>query len=328
MKPLHFSDPIVRKGDTNLKLTSKNNRKSFTMIELIFVIVIMGFLGKFGVEFLFQAYDGYIKTKIFNDLQSNSSSAVEYVSNKLKNRIKSSTIVREEDDSFEPLDGYDKATANIIEWIGADIESFRGIDNPYWSGVLDLSASDKTKLVPLNSDLDEVDDLIQILSDNNSTIDDAAIYFIGSNSLSTGASAPSWGWDGNTTKFDTQTEKIHPIVRSGNNFAPANSAGDTIADGFNGVTAFEYYQLAWTAYAIGIDDYNNTTNAGTLTLWYGYQPWKGHSYRDANKKIAIMRNVSTFQFLGMNSLIKIQVCTKSLLIKDEEYSICKEKTIF
>lgn len=311
-----------------MRLKNKTNRKAFSMIELIFVIVIMGILGKFGVEFLFQAYNGFIQTKISNQLQANSSAAVEYVSSKLKNRIKASLIVREKlgvNPPFQSLDGYSLATAPIIEWIGADVESYRGDTGPFWSGVLDLQASTHLNLVPLGGDLGKVDALIQTLSDGGSTIDDAAIYFIGSYTIA--GDADGWGWDSNTTVFDTQVgHYIHPIKRNGTSFTPVKSDGTATVDSFVG---YEYYQLAWTAYAIGIDDYDDNNNSGTLSLWYDYQPWKGEKYTDDDtKKITIMENVSSFQFLGVNSLVKIQVCTKSRLIKDEEYSICKEKTIF
>jgi len=39
-------------------------RAAFTMIELIFVIVVMGIIGKFGVEFLAQAYKSFIFSSV------------------------------------------------------------------------------------------------------------------------------------------------------------------------------------------------------------------------------------------------------------------------
>ena len=44
-------------------------RFAFSMLELIFVIVILGVLSKFGVEFLAQAYNNFIFSKINNTLQ-------------------------------------------------------------------------------------------------------------------------------------------------------------------------------------------------------------------------------------------------------------------
>ena len=115
---------------------------------------------------------------------------------------------------------------------------------------------------------------------------------------------------------------MHPIKAGDNEdeFAP-NTTGD-----FSGRDMYEYYKLAWSAYAIGFSDYNETTHMGTLTLWYNYQPWEGEKYSDGNSTI-LMDGVSTFRFRSIGSVIEVQVCTKSNLIQGDEYSICKEKTV-
>lgn len=305
--------------------------KAFTMLELIFVIVIMAILSKFGIEFLAQSYSGFINSKINNELQSNSAISIEFIAKRLQNRIKSSTIAREDNNTFTPLKDYTNTTANILEWVGSDIDGFRGDILPYWSGLIDLNSTITTSanLSSPATDTDKINALINILSNGNSGIEDAAIYFVNPDSLDT-----NWGWDGNINKFSTQLgidannqNAIHPIDSNGtNSFKPVTSDGSD--NNFSQVIAYEFYKLAWSAYAIGINDWNTTKNSGTLTLWYDYQPWKGESYSIDAKSVAIMENVSSFRFIAKESLIKIQVCVKSSLIKNEEYSICKEKTIF
>jgi len=39
-----------------------------------------------------------------------------------------------------------------------------------------------------------------------------------------------------------------------------------------------------------------------------------------------MENVDTFRFKAIGSIVKIQVCIKTDLVED--YSLCKEKTIY
>ncbi|MBN2782153.1 MAG: prepilin-type N-terminal cleavage/methylation domain-containing protein, partial [Campylobacterales bacterium] len=81
-------------------------RLAFTMIELIFVIVVMGIVGKFGVEFLAQAYNNYVYASINNSLQAKSEMAVESIASRLQNRIKNSIIARDIDNNlFEALAG-------------------------------------------------------------------------------------------------------------------------------------------------------------------------------------------------------------------------------
>jgi len=53
----------------------------------------------------------------------------------------------------------------------------------------------------------------------------------------------------------------------------------------------------------------------------------GEEYTDG-KKVLLAENVSTFRFISLGSLMKIQVCIKSDLLEGEEHSICKDKTVF
>lgn len=309
---------------------NKKLSHAFTMLELIFVIVVMGIIGKFGVEFLAQAYNGFIHSKISSDLQANSSSAVKFIANRLQYRIKDSVIARETDNSFSGLASYSAATAPVLEWVGTDIDGFRGDDNsPYWSGIISLNPADSniTLLTSPNTNTTNINNLINILSGGDSGINDAALYFIDS----TSDIVNGYGWDFSTGAFTDQNQTMHPINASGlTGFSPA-------VGNFSGVAISEYYKLAWTAYAVGIVNYDTTDdkNTGTLTLWYDYQPWNGDTYLTkadgtATKSQTIMENVSTFQFMAIGSLIKIQVCSNSDLLENEneEYSVCKEKTIY
>ena len=97
------------------------------------------------------------------------------------------------------------------------------------------------------------------------------------------------------------------------------------------IKIFEYYKLAWSAYAVVLKN-------GNLTLHYNYQPWNGDTYlkkyggvTDTNTTL-LMQNVDTFRFMAIGSIVKIQVCVFSDLLKNSKedmgYSICKEKTIY
>ena len=294
-------------------------RFAFTMIEQIFVIVIMGIIGKFGVEFLAQAYTSYMYEKINHTLQTNSGMAVEQIAKRLEYRIKDSVIARI-DTTTSPIPISDASGSNykVLEWIAFDNEGFRGITKPYWSGIIDLDDSNATILTSPDTNTSLENTLIQALSNNNSTISDAALYFIGSNS----DVKTDYGWDGNTTKITAQQGAMHPITTVAGSINRFQSSTGT---NFSNVDIYEYYQLAWTAYAVVMENYDSTTHKGTLRLYWDYQPWLGESIADAQSSAVLMTNVSTFQFMSIGSIMKIQVCTKSDLL--EEYSLCKEKTV-
>ncbi len=303
-------------------------RDAFTMIELVFVILIMGIIGKFGVEFMTQAYQSYIFSTINYTLQSNSATAIEILSKRLQFRIKDSIIARKSsDNNFTALSSATGGDYDILEWVGSDIDGFRGDTNSTWSGVIDVNHANanSTTLVSPQTDTNATSEMIKVLSNdsvssNISSIDNAAIYFIGSNSDIT----TDYGWTipADLTTINAQQGAMHPIKKDTNS---TYLKDDTPAD-FNGTEVFEYYKLAWTAYAVVL------SADGNLTLHSNYQPWEGENYTQAVNKDLLMQNVNTFQFMANGSVVKIQICVFSDLLKDTKedmgYSICKEKTIY
>lgn len=297
----------------------QSKKHAFTMIELIFVIMIMGILGKFGTEFLASAYENFISTKINNNLQETSASALELISARLKSRIKPSVIARNTTTgtyNYVNGSGLTDTNATVLEWIATDIDSFRGDSSPFWSGVIDLdpSVSNATKLLSPGSNFNATSLLMSKLSPAGNSLNGAAIYFL--NSPDT---ANPWGYKGAIT---TQSQRLHPIKKGTNNdeLAP-------LVSNFSGQEVYEYYKLASTAYAIELGDYDETKKIGNLYLYYDYRPWLGETYTANGTKVLLAKGINTFRFLGRGSMIKIQVCAKSDL-QNEEYALCKEKTIY
>ena len=284
-------------------------RAAFTLLELIFVIVIMGILAKFGVEFLSQAYKNFLFSSINAALQSQSEAAVETIASRLQYRIKDSIIARESGGGFSALAGYTAGSAEILEWIGTDIDGLRGNSMPLWSGVINLGLSGATMLKSPETNTTAIDNFIDTLSYGDSGINNAAIYFIGSDS-----DINNYGWNG-TALADHNTSVMHRINAGAN----IDEFVSGIGVDFNSTDIYEYYQLAWSAYAVV------HSNDGNLTLYYDYQPWEGESYTSGKSQL-IMENVDTFRFKAIGSIVKIQVCVKTDLV--EEYSLCKEKTVF
>ena len=295
-------------------------RSAFSLLELVFVMVIIGILSKFGVDLFAQSYQNFLFTKINNKLQNESATAVEFIAKRLSYRINDSVIGRLTDTSYTAA-GYDgiqsiDPTKNylVLEWVSKDIDGWRGDTLPYWSGIADVDNSVIGVGTPISTpatDVSDINNMIQILSQGTSSISDAALYFIGSNSdVKTG-----YGWDGNA------------VTGVGASMHPITIALDNSLDGnFTNVDIYEYYQLAWTANAVAIEDDFKGNGTYNLVFYYDYQPWRGERFKQGKRSV-IMENVPTFQFRAIGSMIKIQVCVKSDLT-NEEHALCKEKTIF
>jgi len=298
------------------------------MLELVFVIVVIGIIGKFGLEFIAQAYKHFIFSNINHTLQANSTLAIEQISSRLRYRIKKSVIVRDLTNNnittnFKSLRDVKTTNKNetILEWVGYDIEGFRGnspdsqkINLPNWSSIIDINISNKTKLITPNTNTMATNEMIDILSNGDSSIQDTAIYFDNSNTKNIN----TYGWDGIAIS-EQSTASMHPITA---NTAINNVFTSSNGDDFEATDIYEYYKLAWTAYALV------HTKNGDLLLFYDYQPWNGQNYLTNAKRTLIMENVSSLTYTAINSMIKVKICIKSNLIAKDDYSICKEKTIY
>jgi len=314
----------------------KKNKKAFTLLELVFVIVIMGIISKFGIEFLAQAYRSYIQQQESSKLNDSSSIAAEYIANLLKYRIKDSVIIRDTTNSdfktnFKALEGEEAAKGyDLLEWIGYDIDGFRGDSNqkPLWSGILDKeyshSSPTPTDLYSPETNTSAINQYIEILSDKNSHIENSVIYIMSSDS----DVMIDYGW--NEENLTSQNYALHKIKKDDTNISKFLSATSDDFTNLNLSLNDARYKLCWTAYAIKYDPGKNFD--GNLTLYYDYQPWEGENYTKG-KKVLLMEHVSTFRKRQSFNVIKIQICTKSSILKkssidEEQFSICKEKTIY
>jgi len=276
-------------------------RKGFTLIELIFVIVITGILSKFGVELLYKTYDTYITSHMFNKLSNESEMAVKQLSNRLANRIKDSTIARVGTTGAVVPIGSITGTETVLEWIGVDTDGWSTSGAPEWSGLIDLSPVTTSGLATSTT--------TSLSSPGTNVNTTGALFFIG---------APidlnnNFGYDGSAVT--TQSESIHPVTIAGSAITSANGSD------FTNVDVYEFYQFAKTAYAVSFE--NNQ-----LVLYYDYQPWDGESMTSGSHAV-LVDDVKSFDFATIGDILIVQVClTDNNAAGLGEYSLCKEKTIF
>jgi len=288
-------------------------RKAFTLIEFIFVIIIFGILSAFGAELLYKVYENYVYSNTFNRLQNQSEVAVKQIANRLQYRIKDSTIARNTlGATAEPIGGTLGGTLgneNVLEWIGTDIEGWRGRNDtsPDWSGFIDLNSpsTTSTQLHSLGTKPDST----------SGASGDRAIFFIGSN---VDLNSNAFGWNG--TAVTGQSGAMHPIKP----IAAADIIEPKAGTNFVGIDVYEYYKLSASAYAVEL---NTTTN--NLTFYYNYQPWLGETASANGSSALIMENVDSFKFTSMGDILVIQVCVSDNNVTGVgEYAVCKEKVVF
>ena len=304
----------------------KNLRNSlaFTIVELVFVIVVLGIVASIGSSIIAKVYESYIYSKSINTLQTKTELALTQIAKYLSYRVKDSTIARKKSNnnsiiSLPMADG----TYDILEWIGYDNEGFEGNTSagatPGWSGFIDLASpnTSKTQVDTAASDLSYAKDVISVLSggtvDLSNANSKAAIIFTG---LPNQFDIVKYGW--NDFNGTTDHEYVFSVKKMvGNN--------DILQfNDHNASTVYEHFKLVWSAYAIVPEGVASDSN---LTLYYNYRPWSGEKYSDGSKA-TLMEHVSTFKFRQIGHTIRLKLCIFNPLGLDFNMTFCKEKVVF
>ena len=116
-------------------------KRGFTLIELVFVIVVLGIISMFGADLYTKIYKSYVHVRAVNQLEARTQNAMMLITNRLEDRIKSSTIGRDlAVNDFVPISDLTDPKYDILEWIGQSVET-RNINKrtPGWSGFMSMS---------------------------------------------------------------------------------------------------------------------------------------------------------------------------------------------
>jgi len=289
------------------------NRSAFTMLELIFVIVVLGIVSSIGSELIAKVYKNYIVQRALH----RSSTKTELVANQIVNRLSYAiphTIIGRPDATvFKaindiPLNG----GYNILEWVAYDNDGFTSYTDksllPAWSGFIDLANSSRNVLSTLGSNLGLANTIINNLSKGAvKGLANTAVFF------------PSMY---NETSIG-YIPVTNPIAVS----TVASGTGqslklDTLA---TPRIIKEHYKLAWSAYAI--EPILQANGLYTLNLHYNFQPWDGSFYNTSPTQ-TIIRNVSVFNFIGSGTTIRFKLCIQEDIGTTTPITTCKEKVVF
>lgn len=299
------------------------SKPAFSMLELIFVIIVLGIVASIGSQIIVQVYESYITQRALHRSSIKTGLATTQLANRLAYSIPDTVIGRKNDDvTFRAIEDIPMGSTDymILEWISADADSFGAVTattnlgrRPVWSGYSDVNDSAINTLSTPGSRLSKLSAIIDNLSPSTNDISNTAILFPST------YNAHSVGFTGT----DSSADDIHPV--SGN-------TGDATLDldAKANRTIKEHYKLAWTAYAVKpINPHTMPGTTGTvydLQLWYDYQPWDGESYSDGSNVILI-RNVSVFKFTGSGNTIRLKICQRENIGEALTTNTCKEKAV-
>lgn len=174
----------------------KKVRKAFSLIEVIFVLVILGIVASIGSSIIVQVYDSYITQNALYKVTTKTELVANQIVNRLSYAIPTSTISKvtnangvwngntTEDTGWIQLKNIMFGTSDFktIEWIGSDNDSFSAAATPGWSGVANYNTSTIDLLNTPGSNLTLSRNIIYNLSKkqvdiNNPSLNSAAVVF-------------------------------------------------------------------------------------------------------------------------------------------------------
>ena len=334
--------------------------RAFTMLELIFVIVIMGILGSISMDILVKMYKNYSYTKEMASLSKQLESALDVFAAKLQNRVKNTLIVAKcttDDDgcingdvedfkSLQTVNANEAADYKVLEWIEKDVYSYRGMWDgkkvaPGWSSFVDLKAlkgrDGKYKIISQYSNFNYV----QIIDGNwtqNWGIDGyenvfknklEAFIFSGSDGRGEITDMNhSFGYYTNLVGDSDNKQAVYE-VNSSTISVDENKTEFNISliTDRNNTFAYEVYYLVNGAYAVIPKE--NKYGYYDLYISQNYYPWKDQVYTDGNISL-LVNNVSYFKYKEDNGVIKLYMCLTSTSesLKDYNLTLCKERIVF
>jgi len=335
-------------------------KKSFTLIELIVVMIIMGILATIAVEILLKVSKNYVIVKAENKLVFEDDLIINKIVSRLQNRIPNSVIATECNVtnngcqrgevtgfvSIQSLSVQNSKNYPVIEWLSKDVYSKRGEWNstlkrviPGWSGFVDLKDTDKHADDDYNISIPYSKmRIIQEIDGNwteawgisgyNNVFENNLSVLIFSGPDGRGAFNDinhSYGWY--KTLYPTnKAQKVFAVIEKNDtkHMIRVKTIDDT-----NDTTVYEGFFIVNGAQAI-VPVYNQNTNDYNLTFIQNYYPWKDQNYTEGNSSL-LATHVVQFKFREQGGMMRIYLCIQNPNVNvgdNQKLTICKEKIAF
>ncbi len=274
------------------------------MLELIFVIVILGIVSSIGASIIAQVYESYIIQRVQYRANIKTELALNQIANRLRYAIPGTVGIRKSviTDTFEDIITTTEEDVKVLQWVGYDGDSFEAIDSgtasgstrrPGWSGFCDVNATINAGGTTLSTPGSNLGLTSDIISNLGGSIGDAVIYFGDYNGISYGVASGT----GETLTMDSAFSSGMPIS--------------------------ERYKLAWSGYALAVD------SSGNLNLYYNFDPTAKASI-GTTYSVPLLRDVTNFRFKYSGGVFRIKICKEERIGSDANATIhaCKEKVVF
>ncbi len=311
---------------------SKGFKKAFSMIELVFALIVMGIVASIGSSILAQVYENYITQKAVYT----SSIKTEMVANQLVNlltyRINGTTIGKNITDtnnsgtwttSNGTWERLDRAVAGnpfkTLEWIGQDSDGFGAMATQPWSGIANYETSTMNSFQTPASHLADASTILTNLTNGKvdlTTAKPAGILFDQKDNF----------YDDNLEYNPNCMGLIDPANRVC--IFPVAKVDDThfsFTRANQAKIVTERYKLSGSAYAI-VPEVDKNDKLNDLYLYSNYQPWNGEVYTDGTKNL-LLRNVSVFRFSENGGVLQFKLCQQEDIGMDANITTCKEKAV-
>jgi len=315
-------------------------RKSFTLIEVIYVIVILSFVLTGGFQIIGKLYERNYIVKTTTNFEFATQTLLDQVSGTIYYRIPLSVI------GYNPVTNDFKYIGEVgagedypvVEWIGYLNEAMveRNL-----SGFVDLYKSPKPTIKAVDFNSAFINGVLKnkFKIDKNLT-ELSAIVFAGSFDIGGGGALidynSSFGWHGNDARLVYKIDEYNQIGDDCNLKLKEFNGSNII-----NATIYERFYLVDSAYAIALkkdlkmSEWNcsissNKFKNNDLLLFYNYRPWKGETFcgnGGGGSVTLLASNIKSFKVGKVNYHLVIKASMfKSK--KDINITVSKQKVTF
>ena len=305
----------------------RNVRYGFTMIELLFVIVIMGITGGIALETIRQYYDGIYRTKIYTQRVSEADHILDQLTKYFENAIELSIVNMDKDAADGALVGTcvgdpvpeaaGVASDYTTVFVGVDVDSLKVAGTPGWSETA-KDPFDGTSITSNEANLSAAQALIPLFYPG-STLSNSAIYNHQGALFDTCTDFYTNNGDAYFTITGTLTGNTLPLQ---DNFAAYTAP----------IEKDKKYLLR-TGYAFRV------LTTGDFMMYTNFRPWKGEVYSSGTQSL-LGADVASFyldfdnsrNYNERGSILRLKVCMRGLDsdLSDSDVAgqaICRERKV-